>query len=104
MAERKRKSPSFTFEEINRIIHAPARLLLMKILYVLEGADMVFLKGESDLSWGNLSVQVKNLEEAGYVNVEKEFVDNKPHTIVSLTAEGRMAFEQYRRNMKDILE
>ena len=57
--------PVFIFEEINRMIHSPARMIIMKLLYVLESADMVFLKREANLSWGNLSVQISKLEEAG---------------------------------------
>jgi len=91
-------------EDLDRTIHAPARLLLMKLLYVLDGADMVFLKNETGLTWGNLSVQIKNLQDAGYISVEKEFVENKPHTIVSMLQTGRTAFEQYREDIKGLLD
>jgi len=103
MADESKAQASFSIDDIDRVIHSPARLLIMKILFVLEGADMVFLKTETGLTWGNLSVQVKNLEEAGYVNIEKEFVDNKPHTVVSLSPRGRQAFKNYRRNLNQIL-
>jgi DNA-binding MarR family transcriptional regulator len=95
------------FENINqfdRLIHAPARLLIMKTLYVLEGGDMVFLRNQTGLTWRNLSVQVRKLEEAGYVQVDKEFVENKPHTVVSMTETGRSAFEAYRENIQDFLK
>lgn len=104
MANADQGTPAFSFGEINRTIHAPARLLIMKILFVLDGADMVFLKNETNLTWGNLSVQIKNLEEAGYILVKKEFVDNKPHTLVSMTTKGREAFADYRLQIKDILD
>jgi len=103
MADESKAQASFSIDDIDRVIHSPARLLIMKILFVLEGADMVFLKTETGLTWGNLSVQVKNLEEAGYVSIEKEFVDNKPHTVVSLSPRGRQAFKNYRRNLNQIL-
>jgi len=103
MADESKARASFSIDDIDRVIHSPARLLIMKILFVLEGADMVFLKTETGLTWGNLSVQVKNLEEAGYVSIEKEFVDNKPHTVVSLSPRGRQAFKNYRRNLNQIL-
>jgi len=101
-AEKQTENPNP--KEINRLIHAPARLVIMKLLYVLDGADMVFLKRETHLSWGNLSVQVRKLEEAGYVLVEKEFVENKPHTLVSLTQDGQSAFRTYCTSMKIFLE
>jgi len=103
MADEKPDLHPFSPKDIDRVIHTPARLLIMKILYVLDGADMVFLKTETGLTWGNLSVQVKNLEQAGYVNINKEFVENKPHTVVSMTAPGRNAFIKYRAQLKDIL-
>jgi DNA-binding MarR family transcriptional regulator len=90
--------------QFDRLIHAPARLLIMKTLYVLEGGDMVFLKNQTGLTWGNLSVQVRKLEEAGYIRVDKEFVENKPHTVLSMTETGRSAFEAYRENIQDFLK
>ena len=89
---------------IDRLIHAPARLIIMKTLYLLEEGDMVFLKSETGLTWGNLSAQVSKLQDGGYLDVAKEFVENKPHTIVRLTEKGRSAFEAYRRKMADFLE
>lgn len=104
MAGERSHSPAFSLDDINRIIHTPARLLIMKMLFVLDGADMVFLKAETGLTWGNLSVQIKNLEQAGYVSINKEFVENKPHTVISMTPKGRNAFAVYRDQLKDILE
>lgn len=102
--EEDQHSRSESIKPIDRVIHAPARLMIMTTLYVIEGGDMVFLRKQTNLSWGNLSVQVRRLEEVGYVIVEKEFVDNKPHTVVCMTSEGRRAFEAYRRHIKDILQ
>jgi len=86
--------------EIDRIIHEPARLLVTAHLYVVESADYVFLMQNTGLTWGNLSSHLSRLEEAGYVEILKEFVKRKPHTMVRLTDEGRRAFDAYRRQMK----
>ena len=104
MSDENKQPKSETFNQIDRVIHAPARLSIMTTLYVIEGGDMVFLKKQTDLSWGNLSVQVRRLEDAGYVAIKKEFVENKPHTIVSMTSDGRIAFEEYRSYIKSILQ
>ncbi len=88
--------------EIDRVIHEPARLILVAHLYVVEGADVVFLMQSTDLTWGNLSSHLSKLEEAGYVEIVKDFVDRKPHTMVRLTAAGRQAFDEYRRQMKSL--
>jgi DNA-binding transcriptional ArsR family regulator len=86
--------------EIDRIIHEPARLLVTAHLYVVESADYVFLMQNTGLTWGNLSSHLSKLEEAGYVEILKEFVERKPHTMVRLTDAGRRAFDAYRRQMK----
>lgn len=90
--------------EIDRVIHEPARLLIVAHLYVVESADYVFLMQNTDLTWGNLSSHLSKLEEAGYVEMVKDFVDRKPHTMVKLTDAGRSAFDAYRRQMRQLFE
>ena len=89
---------------IDRIIHEPARLLITAHLYVVESADYVFLMQNTGLTWGNLSSHLSKLEDAGYVEITKEFVQKKPHTMVQLTDPGREAFDAYRRQMKSLFE
>jgi DNA-binding transcriptional ArsR family regulator len=89
---------------IDRLIHEPARLMLMAHLYVLESADFLFLVRQTRLTWGNLSSHMSKLEAAGYVNIDKEFVGKKPHTMARLTKAGRAAFRKYRERMKQVLE
>ena len=91
-------------QNINKIIHEPARLLLMAHLFVVESADFLFLQRQTGLTWGNISSHLRKLENAGYVTVEKEFIDKKPHTTLKLTKEGRAAFKEYRKNMKQVFE
>ena len=93
-----------SFTDIDKLIHEPARYMIMAYLYVVEGADFLFLKNQTDLTYGNLSSHLSKLEKAGYVKIEKEFVGKKPHTMLSLTKVGRKAFENYRENMKRMLE
>lgn len=92
------------FADIDKIIHEPARLMLMSYLYVVVSADFLFLMRETGLTRGNLSSHMSKLEKAGYVEVEKEFVDKKPRTLLRLTDEGRAAFRAYRENMKQVLD
>jgi DNA-binding transcriptional ArsR family regulator len=93
-----------TIGEIDRLVHEPARLMIMALLYVVESADFTFLMSQTGLTWGNLSSHLSKLEEAGYVEVEKEFKGKKPHTMLHLTEEGRAAFREYRRSMKQVLD
>jgi DNA-binding transcriptional ArsR family regulator len=90
--------------DIDRIIHEPARLMILALLYVVESGDFTFLMRQTGLTWGNLSSHMSKLEEAGYIEVEKEFVGRKPHTMLHLTDEGRAAFREYRQSMKQVLD
>lgn len=89
--------------DIDKDIHEPARLMILSYLSVLESADFIFLRGQTDLTWGNLSSHISKLEEKQFIVVEKEFVRKKPRTMVKLTEKGRKAFYNYREKMKQIL-
>jgi len=91
-------------EVIDRVIHEPARLMITAHLYVVESADYVFLMQNVGLTWGNLSSHLSKLEDAGYVEITKDFIEKKPHTMVQLTNRGREAFDGYRRQMKALFE
>jgi len=89
---------------IDRLIHEPSRLTVMALLYVVESADFLFLVRQTGMTWGHLSVHISKLEVAGYLEVKKEFLGKKPHTVVGLTKKGRAAFEAYRNSMKEVLD
>ena len=91
------------FANIDRVIHSPARLMMMTYLYEVESVDFIFLMRLTGLTWGNLSSHLSTLEEAGYVNIEKEFVQKKAHTMIKLTGKGRLAFKEYKQGMLDVL-
>jgi DNA-binding transcriptional ArsR family regulator len=93
-----------TITSIDRLVHEPARLLVLALLYVVESADFTFLMSQTGLTWGNLSSHLSKLEDGGYVEIEKEFKGKKPHTMLHLTDEGRAAFREYRRSMKQVLD
>jgi len=90
--------------EIDRVIHEPARLLLVATLSVVESADFLFLMNQTKLTRGNLSSHLSKLEAAGYVEIKKEFVEKIPRTLLSLTEEGRNAFMEYRQKMQQVLD
>jgi DNA-binding MarR family transcriptional regulator len=104
MPSRKTNGEKQSIAGIDRLIHEPARYLIMAYLYVVESADAIFLQRQTELTWGNLSSHLSKLEAAGYVSIKKEFLDRKPHTMLQLTDYGRKAFTDYRRNMKYTLE
>ncbi|MCJ7718150.1 MAG: transcriptional regulator [Anaerolineales bacterium] len=90
--------------EINRLVHEPARLKILAYLSLVESADFVFLVSRIGLTMGNLSAHISKLEEAGYIKVIKEFKENRPHTMISLTEAGGEAFLTYRERMLQILK
>jgi len=89
--------------DLDRIIHSPARLMMMTYLYVVESVDFIFLMRLTGLTWGNLSSHLSTLEEAGYVNIEKQFIQKKSHTMVNLTQKGRQAFKDYKQLLLQVL-
>jgi DNA-binding MarR family transcriptional regulator len=89
--------------DLDRIIHSPARLMVMTYLYVVESADFVFMMQLTGLTWGNLSTHLSKLEEAGYVALEKGYKGKKPNTTVKLTQTGREAFKAYKDGMQAVL-
>ena len=97
-------STSDQMASIDKVIHEPARLNIMARLYVIQSADFLFLQRQTGLTWGNLSSHLAKLEKAGYLEVEKEFIGKKPHTMLHLTCEGRTAFENYIKSMKQVLK
>jgi len=90
--------------DIDQVIHAPARLMVLTYLYVIESADYVFLQNLTGLTWGNLATHLGKLEQAGYISVNKGYKGKKPHTSISLTEEGRKAFREYKEKMQKILD
>ena len=90
--------------DIDRLVHEPARLAVMSLLYVVDSADFTFIMNQTDLTWGNLSAHISKLETAGYVEVEKMFVDKIPRTLLRLTKEGREALQSYRKKMRRVFE
>jgi DNA-binding transcriptional ArsR family regulator len=89
-----------TITEVDRVIHEPARLLIVALLSSVRAADFIFLQRETGLTKGNLSSHLSRLEQAGYLRIDKGFRGKVPQTMCSLTAEGRAAFKAYRTQMK----
>jgi len=89
--------------ELDRLIHEPARLLIVTILSTVESADFLFLQRETDLTKGNLSAHLSKLENAGYVNIEKTFKGKLPLTVCKLTDAGQLAFDGYRQQMQNFI-
>jgi len=90
--------------EVDRMVHEPARLMILAILFAAEQADFLYLLRETGLTKGNLSAHLSRLEQAGYIQIEKTYRGKIPLTLSSLTEAGRSAFIAYRKQMKDIVD
>ena len=89
--------------DLDRLMHEPARLLIVTILASVVSADFLFLQREAGLTKGNLSAYLSKLEEAGYVRIEKTFKDKLSLTVCQLTAAGKKALTQYRQQLQDFI-
>jgi DNA-binding MarR family transcriptional regulator len=89
--------------DIDRVIHEPGRLMIVALLFAVEGSDFLYLQHETGMNKGTLSSHLSRLEEAGYVEVTKTFRGKIPQTLLRLTPAGRKAFEQYRKQLKKAL-
>lgn len=87
--------PRFDIGKIDDVIHGRLRLGVMAYLTNAEVADFNELKAVLEVTQGNLSVQLRKLEEAGYVAIEKGFLGRKPRTQLRITPAGRKAFAAY---------
>lgn len=94
----------FDPKEINRLIHSPIRLGIMTILNYLIEASFNYLKEKLNVTDGNLSSHIAKLEEAGYINIQKEFLDKKPHTSYQITKKGEKAFRRYIKQLEGLIK
>ena len=89
--------------ELNPIIHGKLRLALLSLLIGVEEAEFTWLRAKTGSTDGNLGAQLLKLEEAGYVAVEKKFVQRKPLSIYRVTEVGRAALTEYVQALKQLL-
>jgi DNA-binding MarR family transcriptional regulator len=93
--------------EFNETIHQPVRLQIMAALASLEPGDEVeftYLRELLKVTDGNLGAHLCKLEEAGYIAVNKTFVERKPRTYLSATEAGRKAFQEHVAALEAILK
>jgi DNA-binding transcriptional ArsR family regulator len=89
--------------EVDRLIHEPARLMIVAVLASVEEADFQYLHLTTGLTKGNLSVHLSRLQEAGYIAIEKTFRGKYPLTLCQLTEVGAQKLAEYRKLLKGAL-
>jgi DNA-binding MarR family transcriptional regulator len=88
------------FKDLDPILHSQLRLSIVSILMTVDEANFTFIQETTKAAAGNISIQIKKLQEAGYIQVKKTFKNNYPNTTVSITNKGIKAFEDYVSNLK----
>lgn len=85
---------------INRVVHEPVRLVILKILTSAKEVDFNFLLTTLGVTKGNLATHINKLETTGLIEVKKEFRGKIPHTSYRITKTGRRQFQKYWQNLK----
>ena len=91
------------FKELDPILHSQLRLSIVSTLMSVREADFNFIKETTGATSGNISIQIRKLQEAGYIRVKKSFRNNYPLTTLSLTKKGMEAFEAYVESLKSYI-
>ena len=88
------------FNDLDPILHSQLRLSIVSILMTVDEANFTFIQETTKAAAGNISIQIKKLQDAGYIQVKKTFKNNYPNTTVSITKKGIEAFENYVTDLK----
>lgn len=91
------------YKPLNTVIHAPLRLSIINLLVNEKVAEFNHILQKTNATSGNLSSQLNKLKIAGYIDVVKQFRDNYPLTVCSITQKGIDAFNEYAETMKSYL-
>mgnify|MGYP005849540789 CR=1 FL=1 len=88
------------YKELDPLLHSQLRLAIISMLVNSEKVEFTYIQEETKAAAGNISIQIKKLQEAGYIKVEKIFKNNYPKTLLSITDKGIHAFESYVSDLK----
>lgn len=92
------------FKDLDPLLHSQLRLAVISLLVKNSKMDFNNIKSETNATSGNLSVQLKKLEEVGYIKISKSFKNNYPLTKAQITEKGLLAFEKYVNNIQQYLK
>ncbi len=93
--------------QLNEIIPQSVPLRIMAALVSLkpgEEVDITYLRDLLEVTDGNLGAHLRKLEDAGYIVINKTFVERKPRSFISATAEGRRVFQEHVNALESILK
>ena len=90
--------------KFDELILSKTRLGIISALIGGDKLEFTFLRNTLKLSDGNLSVQIRKLEKAGYIKVEKVFVDRKPKTFCKITGKGQKAVQKLITKLQNLVD
>jgi DNA-binding MarR family transcriptional regulator len=91
-------------DELDPMLHERGRLSIVSALAAVKSLTFTELRDTAGLTDGNLSVHLQKLEEKSYVEIDKQFVNRRPQTTVTLSKTGRKAFARYLDHLQAIVE
>ena len=94
---------TYDYRQFDPLVHSRIRLSVLAILVSVDDAEFTYLREQVKATDGNLGAHLRKLEDGGYVQVTKHFVDRKPHTRYRITDTGRQAFQVYVDNLERLL-
>ena len=92
------------YKNLDPLLHSQLRLAIVSLLMTSEEVDFNQIKDMTEATSGNISVQIRKLQEAGYIEVVKSFKNNYQNTSLSITKKGIKAFEDYVESLKQYLK
>ena len=90
--------------KFDELILSKTRLGIIAALMGGDKLDFTYLRDALKLSDGNLSIQIRKLEEAGYIKVEKVFIDRKPKTFCKITRKGHRAVKNLIGKLESLIK
>ena len=93
----------FDYQQIDDLIHSRIRLSILALLVSHGEATFIYIREKTKATDGNLSVQLRKLEEASFITIRKEFIDRKPISTYSITDKGREGFNEYVKKIESLL-
>jgi DNA-binding transcriptional ArsR family regulator len=87
-------------KELEKLLFNPVRLKILSFLFLVDSASFKKLMEVSGATKGNISIQIKKLEESGYIKISKKFDNNYPLTSCAITSKGKKSFEIFFQYLK----
>jgi predicted transcriptional regulator len=92
------------YKDLDPLLHSQLRLTIVSLLMASDEIDFNQIKDTTNATSGNISVQIKKLHDAGYIEVLKSFKNNYQNTSLKITNKGIKAFEDYVESLKQYIK